>query len=67
MSKCSLDIEQHDEFKMSVLISSSKSNISSRWVTNDKFLHSNISLMIAKCNFTVEMGKNYDMIVYHLI
>ena len=34
MSKCFLDIEQYVEFKMSVLISPSKSLISSRWVTN---------------------------------
>ena len=34
VSKCSLDIEQYVEFKMSVLISPSKSLISSRWVTN---------------------------------
>ena len=33
VSECSLDIEQHVEFKMSVLISPSKSLISSRWVT----------------------------------
>ena len=33
VSKCSLDIEQYVEFKMSVLISRSKSLISSRWVT----------------------------------
>ena len=33
VSKCSLDIEQYVEFKMSVLISPSKSLISSRWVT----------------------------------
>ena len=33
VSKCSLDIQQHVEFKMSVLISPSKSLISSRWVT----------------------------------
>ena len=33
VSKCSLDIEQHVEFKMSVLISPSKSLISLRWVT----------------------------------
>ena len=33
VSKCSLDIEQQVEFKMSVLISPSKSLISSRWVT----------------------------------
>ena len=33
VSKCSLDIEQYFEFKMSVLISPSKSLISSRWVT----------------------------------
>ena len=32
--KCFLDIEQCVEFKMSVLISPSKSLISSRWVTN---------------------------------
>ena len=35
VSKCSLDIEQYVEFKMSVLISSSKSLISLCWVTND--------------------------------
>ena len=34
VSKCSLDIEQYEEFKMLVLISPSKSLISSRWVTN---------------------------------
>ena len=34
VSKCSLDIEQYVEFKMTVLISPSKSLISSRWVTN---------------------------------
>ena len=34
VSKCSLDIEQNVEFKISVLISPSKSLISSRWVTN---------------------------------
>ena len=34
VSKCSLDIEQYVEFKMSVVISPSKSLISSRWVTN---------------------------------
>ena len=33
VSKYSLDIEQYVEFKMSVLISPSKSLISSRWVT----------------------------------
>ena len=33
VSKCSLDIEQYVEFKMSVLIFPSKSLISSRWVT----------------------------------
>ena len=33
VSKCSLDIEQYVEFKISVLISPSKSLISSRWVT----------------------------------
>ena len=33
VSKCSLDIEQYVEFEMSVLISPSKSFISSRWVT----------------------------------
>ena len=32
VSKCSLDIEQYVEFKMSVLISPSKSFISSCWV-----------------------------------
>ena len=34
VSKCSLDIEQYFEFKTSVLISPSKSLISSYWVTN---------------------------------
>ena len=33
VSKCSFDIEQYIEFKMSVLISPSKSLISSCWVT----------------------------------
>ena len=33
VSKCFLDIEQYVGFKMSVLISPSKSLISSRWVT----------------------------------
>ena len=33
VSKCSLDIEQYVEFKMSVSISPSKSLISSCWVT----------------------------------
>ena len=33
VSKCSLDIEQNVEFKMSVLISPSKSLLSSCWVT----------------------------------
>ena len=33
VSKCSLDIKQYVEFKMTVLISPSKSLISSRWVT----------------------------------
>ena len=33
VSKCSSDIEQYVEFKMSVLISPSKSLISSPWVT----------------------------------
>ena len=33
VSKCSLDIEQNIEFKISVLISPSESLISSRWVT----------------------------------
>ena len=35
VSKCSLDIEQYVEFKVSVLISPSKSLISLRWVTYD--------------------------------
>ena len=35
VSKCSLDIEQYVEFKMSVMISPSKSLISLRWVTNN--------------------------------
>ena len=34
VSKCSLDIGQYVEFQISVLISPSKSLISSRWVTN---------------------------------
>ena len=33
VSKCFLDIEQYDEMKMSVLVSPSKSLISSHWVT----------------------------------
>ena len=33
VSKCSLDIGQHVEFRISVLISPSKSLISSHWVT----------------------------------
>ena len=33
VSKCSLDNEQYVEFNLSVLISPSKSLISSRWVT----------------------------------
>ena len=33
ISNCSLDIEQYVEFKISILISPSKSLISSRWVT----------------------------------
>ena len=33
VSKCSMDIEQYVEFKMSGLISPSKSLISLRWVT----------------------------------
>ena len=39
LSKCFLDIEQYVEFKMSILISPSKSLISSCWVTyfKDKF------------------------------
>ena len=42
IAKCSLDIEQHVEFKMSVLISPSKSLISSRWVTfSGKIWHKN--------------------------
>ena len=35
VSKCSLNIEQYVEFKMSVLISPSKGLISLRWVTCD--------------------------------
>ena len=35
VSKCFLDIEQYVKFNMSVLISPSKSLISSRWVTFD--------------------------------
>ena len=38
VSKCSLDVEQYVEFEMSVLISPSKSLISSRWVTNESDL-----------------------------
>ena len=38
-SKCSLDIEQYDEFKISVLISPLKSLISLCWVIN---VHSTI-------------------------
>ena len=46
VSKCSLDIEQHVEFKMSLLISPSKSLIiSSRWVTHtSKLLLYNCSM-----------------------
>ena len=40
VSKCSFYIEQYVEFKMSVLISPSKSLISSRWVTYFVFLTS---------------------------
>ena len=46
VSKCFLDIEQHVEFKMSVLISPSKSLISSRWVTIT--IHSYYSLHMDK-------------------
>ena len=46
VSNCSLDIEQYVEFKMSVLVSPSKSLISSRWVTiNDSFLKCNAALL----------------------
>ena len=38
VSKCSLAIELYVEFKMSVLISPSKSLISSCWVTNKKLI-----------------------------
>ena len=46
VSKSFLDIEQYVEFKMSVLISPSKSLISLRWVTykqTNKILNSSIS------------------------
>ena len=47
VSKCSLDIEQYVEFKMSVLISPSKSLISSRWVTY--FLCNIVQYVICAC------------------
>ena len=39
VSKCFLDIEQYIKFKMSVLISPSKSLISWRWVTYYYYYH----------------------------
>ena len=45
VSKCSLDIEHNVEFKMSVLISPSKSLISSRWVTYVCFLFAVLKVM----------------------
>ena len=51
VSKCSLDIEQYVEFKMSVLISPSKSLISLRWVTYGKMpeIVSKFDLVTPKC------------------
>ena len=43
VSKCFLDIEQYVEFKVSVLISPSKSLISSRWDTYIYTNHNHIS------------------------
>ena len=44
VSKCSLDIEQYVELKMSVLISPLKSLISSHWVTYEHVLNFKLSL-----------------------
>ena len=46
VSKCSLDIEQYVEFKMSVLTSPSKSLISSGWVTYLLVFHASTYLQV---------------------
>ena len=56
VSKCSLDIEQYDEFKVSVLISPSKSLISLHWVT---FEHKWDSL--GPNHFSVLCHRNFGM------
>ena len=52
VSKCSLDIEQYVGFKMSVLISPSKSLIRSRWVTYTGS-RTNETGLLPLCTFSV--------------
>ena len=68
VSKCSLDIEQYVEFKMSVLISPSKSLISLRWVTyrsssQCESVHKPDSLIIA---LKSKGKKNYKIVLFAL-
>ena len=53
MSKCSLDIEQNVEFEMSVLITPSKSLISSHWVTFFKKSVDNFETAHKTCSILV--------------
>ena len=55
LSKCSLDIEQYVKFKMSDLISPSKSLISLRWVT---FVH---SVSIRSLHGSAICGESLDL------
>ena len=61
VSKCSLDIEQYVEFKISVMISNSKSLISSRWVTYLFYIrHSYIHcLLIGYVKRFLEKSRNF--------
>ena len=63
VSKCSLDIEQYVKFKMSVLISPSKSLISSCWVT---IIPSNRGIsMLYLHNCTVLFKQSYCIQLYN--
>ena len=56
VSKCTLDIEQYDEFKISVLLSLSKSLISLCWVTYvnliSKFMY-NMDMSVNKVSWRI--------------
>ena len=64
VSKCSLDIEKYGKFNMSVLMSPSKSLISSHWVTNIYSLHDIPNLKITHKVYAFENSLSLSITLF---